>query len=571
MNFVAKLIAKRKKAVKSRKKKKDKKKKVKKKKETKKTVKKEERKLGVFVSRPRLNAISKLFFIIIKNIKIILRSKVSALLFILGPLLIVFLIALAFNTSTLYDLNVAVYSESYSTMSNGIVDNLSTSQYNVIKMESETDCIDSVKFDDFQVCVVFPSNMILDNSGRNVIKIYVDNSRLNIAHLISSQISSKVYVSAEELSEGMVSNILIVLDTVNTEAVQSQATVTNLNTLNEEAASEASSASSEITNIDLSYSAVDTTTIDTALSEIKSDYNMSDTEVSDLTSAISSLESQYNSLADKASTASTSLESSSSDLSSVKSNLASEAEKIAKIEESINTMVSSIDTIKITNVENIVTPVRTSIEPISSSNSYLLYIIPSILMMIFMLVGLLLSSSNIISEKKSLAYFRNFITPTNDFLFIIGQFLSIILLIILEIVIVMGTLYYFVPEPGVYSYLLAGLVLLLIATLFIFTGMIIGHMLNTKETVILAAVSLAIILLFFSNTILPLETLSTLTRSIVFYNPFVLGESILKKILLFNSGFKDISFMFYHLVGFTVAVFIGAIVTRYVFKRFYSS
>ncbi|MBT3985152.1 ABC transporter permease [archaeon] len=156
--------------------------------------KEEKQELNVFVGRPRLNVITKLYYIMAKNFKLILRSKISALLLLLGPLLIVFLLALAFNTSTLYDLNVAVYSESYSSISEDIVSNLSTSQYNVLRMDSETDCIDAIKFDDFQVCVIFPTNMILDNSANNVITIYVDNSRMNIAHLISAEISSKVYI-----------------------------------------------------------------------------------------------------------------------------------------------------------------------------------------------------------------------------------------------------------------------------------------------------------------------------------------------------------------------------------------
>jgi len=213
----------------------------------------EEEKVDVFVERPKLNSITKLFYIILKNFRILLRSKLSAFLFILGPLIIIFLIALAFNTSTLYDLNVAAYSESYSSISETIVTNLSDSQYNVVKMESEAACIDSIKFDDFQVCVVFPSNMILDNSANNIIKIYVDNSRLNIAHLISSEITSKVSVSAEELSSDMVTTILVVLDNVNTNVVQTQATTTNLKNINAQLTSELNSAESGLTGVDLTY------------------------------------------------------------------------------------------------------------------------------------------------------------------------------------------------------------------------------------------------------------------------------------------------------------------------------
>ncbi len=534
--------------------------------------KKEEKKdLDVFVGRPKLNVLTKLYYIMAKNFKLILRSKISALLLLLGPLLIVFILALAFNTSTLYDLNVAVYSESYSTISEDIVSNLSTSQYNVIRMDSETDCIDAIKFDDFQVCVIFPTNMILDNSANKVITIYVDNSRMNIAHLISAEISSKVYISAEELSEDMVSSILTVLDSVNADVTQSQAVVTNINSLNSEATSSASGASSDLSAIDLTYSAVDATTVDSEIAEIAGDYNMSTSIFSDLSAAVSSIVSTYSSLSTKVDAASSSITTSNTDLSTLSSTLASQQEKITTVETNLNNMATNIDSIKITNVDNIVTPVRTSIQPISSSNNYLLYIIPSILLMIFMFVALLLSSSNIIDEKKSLAYFRNFITPTNDSLFIIGHYLSTILILTFEVAITLATLYYFVPSPGINAYLLSGAVLIVLCSLFIFMGMLIGYMFNTKETVTLTALSAGIILLFFSNTILPLETLSSVTRKIVFYNPYVLGESILKKLLLFNASFSEISMFFYLLIGFAIAVLAGAVFTRYLFKRFYSS
>lgn len=541
------------------------------KKEEQKKLVKEKENIELFIERPHINPFIKLYTIIIKNFKLVLRSKLSALLFILGPLVLIFLLALAFNTTTLYDLNIAVYSESYSTLSDTIVTNLSDSQYNVIKMSSEEECIDSVKFDNFQVCMVFPKDMILDNSANNIIKIYVDNSRLNIANLISNQVTSKVSIAAESISEDMVSTILIVLDTVNNEVAQTSATTTNLQSINSQISTSTSSISSDISEIDLSSTAVDTSATDSAISSIQNSYNISSSSFSTLKTAIDNIVNAYNSLNSKTTAASTKLSEANTEISAVKTNIASEKEKIKKISDSLGVISSSIDTVKITNVENIVTPVRTKIEPISFNNNYLLYIIPSILILVFMFVSILLSSSNIIAEKTSTAYFRNFITPTNDFLFILGQYISIMVIALLQIAVVIATLFYFVPEPGIVAYLLVGVVLATIASLFIFVGMLVGYMFNTKETVTLASLSIGIFLLFFSNTIIPLETISGVTRKIIYYNPFILGESIIKKLLLFNAGFNEISLSFFILIGFAIAVLAGAIVSRYMFKKFFSA
>ena len=87
-----------------------------------------------------------------------------------------------------------------------------------------------------------------------------------------------------------------------------------------------------------------------------------------------------------------------------------------------------------------------------------------------------------------------------------------------------------IPEHPTLSLIIR--IAVIIFLILIFIGMIIGYLFNTKQSVSLASISLAIILFFFSNTLLPLEIMSSTTRKVLLYNPFVMGESILKKILL---------------------------------------
>jgi ABC-type polysaccharide/polyol phosphate export permease len=98
--------------------------------------------------------------------------------------------------------------------------------------------------------------------------------------------------------------------------------------------------------------------------------------------------------------------------------------------------------------------------------------------------------------------------------------------------------------------------------------MLFGYLFNTKQTVTLATISAAMIMLFFSNTILPLETLSSYTRNIVQYNPFIIGETMLKKVLLFGSSYTGIAEPVYLLLGFSFSVLIGAILARSLSKKY---
>lgn len=522
------------------------------------------RKEFLFLEKASTNPFLKLFYIIQKNLKLVLRSKISALIFIFGPLLIISLAALAFNTSTLHDLNIATYSESYSDMSESIITNLTNSQYNVQKLESEPDCIDGVKFGDYHVCIVFPSNLVLDNSENNVIKIYVDNSRINIANLISSQITTKVAVESSSLSTEIVTQILTALDTANTESTQTSSILNTAITDNNEMKSTIDSSYSSTSSIDLSYTTIDTAAIDTELSLIQSAHNISSTELTNLNTIIDTLQTSYSSMASKMTTASDTIITLNTNLPTLSAQVSTTTTKLQEANTNINSVTSSIDEIKVTNVNSIVTPIKTSIEPISSTNSYLLYILPSILVLLIMFVALLMSSSAIITEKESRAYFRNFITPTNGLLFLIGEFLTNMIILTFQITLMLFVLYLFfggMLDKDIL--LLTGLGLVVIAIFFVLMGMLFGYLFSTKQTVTLASISAGIIMLFFSNTILPLETLSQYFRDIVYYNPFVIGESMLKKIILFYSTFSGISGMIYTLLILCGILFILVILARY--------
>ena len=54
---------------------------------------------------------SALLKIIKKNLKLLIRSKGSALIIILGPLLVIFLVGIAFDNLNTFSLNIGTYSE----------------------------------------------------------------------------------------------------------------------------------------------------------------------------------------------------------------------------------------------------------------------------------------------------------------------------------------------------------------------------------------------------------------------------------------------------------------------------
>ncbi len=111
------------------------------------------------------------------------------------------------------------------------------------------------------------------------------------------------------------------------------------------------------------------------------------------------------------------------------------------------------------------------------------------------------------------------------------------------------------------------LAIFIIASVFILLGMLIGYLFKTEETSTLAAISVSSILLFFSNTILPTESLPSAFREMIKYNPFVLSESIIKKILLFNADLGLVANSLYVLIGLFAILFVVGYISRELTKR----
>jgi predicted PolB exonuclease-like 3'-5' exonuclease len=156
----------------------------------------------------------KLTEIIKKNFRLLTRSKSSALIVLLGPLLLILLISMAFNTTSLYDIKIGTYSGEYSELSNDIIEKLNQDEFNVVKMNSQDECINSIKSNDLHVCAVFPDNLGV-NSDEGI-QFYVDQSRMNLVYIIINSVSTKVSVTSTELSTALTNTLLNSINTADT-------------------------------------------------------------------------------------------------------------------------------------------------------------------------------------------------------------------------------------------------------------------------------------------------------------------------------------------------------------------
>ena len=496
---------------------------------------------------------NKLLTIIKKNFKILIRSKSSALIIIFGPLLLILLVGTAFNTASLYDIKVGAYSETYSELSESIITKLQDEQYKVIKTESQDNCINGVKSGIYHLCVIFPPNLEIKEGAENLVEIYVDQSRMNLVYAIKSSITSKVSSRSKEISTGLTGIIVSQLEESAKSLEEKKATLSSLRASTGNIGSKINSLVS--TSKDITES-INTTYDELAqLEELNlKQQNVSGSYYKGMKILIEALKVEMRLFNSSTSTISQNSENLLTDIASYTDN-------IRDIETTTSKIIQDVNAIQVKDVESIVSPIKTETKTVTAERTHINYLFPTLIMIVIMFVSLLLSSITVIREKLSPAYFRNFISPTSSFLFIFGTYLTNILIIVLQVAIVLGVMLFIQPEMST-TLLNLGAAVLIITSVFILLGMIVGYLFSSEETATVGAISLGTILLFFSNTIIPLETLPIWIKQIVDYNLFVVSDNILRALILFKQPLESTLQQIYILITYTV-IFIVLIAIIY--------
>ncbi len=507
---------------------------------------------------------SKLFHIISKNLKLLLRSKGSALIILLGPLFLILLIGTAFNSSNVYGIKVGIYADHYTPLGESLVQELAGKQFNVMKITTKDSCLEQLKAGDLHICSIFPADLSIDKESKII--FYVDPSRINLVYLVIEGISSKVQTKSEEISLQLTKGILEVLTTTKTTLATLQNYPTQITEASQEGNTHLQEANALLKEQDFGIKEqdFDLDNFQRTIEQIQTTKNVS------MNSVLGAFGRLKQTLRDKITIINNNAKirnSASTTLQATQQTLDRQEELAATLEEALTTLYTTIDRVAITSAGKIVSPISTSIEPIVAKKTHLNYLFPTLLMMIVLFMGILLSAILIIREKTGISYFRNFISPTNEILFIFGNYITNILIIFLQLFIVCGVALYFFGKTLLPLLPQLGLILLIFTTFFIFLGMIIGYLFKSEETSILAAISISSLCLFFSNTILPLETLPGFIKNITAYNPFVLGENLLRKIMIFQTGLPALQDTIYIALGMVGLAFILVIITNMINKR----
>ena len=563
----------------------------------------------------------KFFRIIGKNFRILWRSRSSIFIVLFVPVLAVILLGMAFNNLKSEGITTGIYVKEGTDITNSIINRLDE-KFEVIKFDSEADCINSVLNGKTQVCAVF-DKLIVEESKENKIIFHVDYSKINLVWMIIDVASSTVYEKSEEISFDLTTILINKLKQTQSVIKNQSAVVEDLRKSNNDMEEVINKVYADLSGLDLEIDLEDMHIINleeridkveegmdsirkqiqkatAAFEDVKDaidDLNLNSNESQEITSLLDGLESDLNNLSKKVNASNAVLTNISSLINKIETKIEEVKIKFENVEKVKEDTIDSLDivkdiltkskadldalqnslsgineniaSIKITNASNIITPINTIIEPIIPEKTYLNYIFPTLIAMVVMFTSVLFSSTAIVFEKNSKAFFRNFITPTSEWIFIAARYTTDILVIGVQVFLFIAISAYFLNVQIIQGIWLSLLALFLISSLFILLGMTVGYIFNLQQISALAAISLSSIMLFLSNTIIPIESMSSAIRMIAKFNPFVIAEGMLRKTIVYNLGLGSIASDIYLMIGYSAVILvIIAVIVRLTKKEF---
>jgi ABC-type multidrug transport system permease subunit len=460
---------------------------------------------------------------------------------------------------------------------------------------------------------MFPKGFAIGKNASNEIRFAVDYSQMNLVWTVLNAMTAGISARSYELSRNLTSVILNAVEFTRREVAERKQTLVDLTTENDEIGQRLSNVQAELAEIELAFDPAEfglgnLTSSKTivknwvdnslalgrnALAEARHFINAADglvrssaagssvgtalaaslqasiTDIGELSERLETTESIVQSeysgfsrlidhIAGRITQAKSQLDMARSaqvftidELDLARGLLDQALLNILVLQKSLNGIDKVISAIQVTDPEAIVQPVRTSIIPVVAEKSYLNYLFPSLMALVMMFTALLIAPTIVLFERNSPAYFRNFMTPAKGWVFVASIFVSVALLLLVQLAVILAVAAIFFTQM-LNSLAIGLVVVLLFASICIFIGMIVGYVFPSEETAMLASIALGTVMLFLSGIVIPVESMPGFMMKLSSMNPLALGSSLLRRSLLFNAPLSEMLGGIFLLVLFAV-------------------
>jgi len=508
---------------------------------------------------------------------LIVHSKFSSTILILGPILLIFIVSMGLSDPGLKNINANVYVSDRSSFTEAFVDNLRARSFIVEESGSLEECVNEVRNTGKNVCIQLKKYDVdipdkfnltdeeVDKSGMGYsVHLHTDFSRQRVAWGVINSVQIAINDFASNIRSSLSSKLKIAIGEYRGDIRERRQEIKEI-----------------IDILDEIEQGVSQTKV-----VLKSDLDNIDSLMDDLEARMDRLNRENSSIINQYGLGifwqlSSAWQSSYymgdvnklySDLEGFEQDLRDARNDLQKTYDDLGELERGLESIGSINMDYLLNPIPLSYESLSGDVTgefkvelgFLDYLFPSFLSFFILLVSVIFSSNFIMKERTGNAYIRNVLSKTSTFTFLLGNFLSVLLIVLVQCFIILVIADFFFNVLLITNFFSLLVIILLAGSIFISLGMLIAYIFGSQETAVIATVSLSLLLIIFSPLVSPLETLPDFLRMILTYSPLVLIEDLFKRILIFETGLgpnvhKLIVLATYFLTLFVTTLFINEI------------
>jgi len=194
--------------------------------------------------------------------------------------------------------------------------------------------------------------------------------------------------------------------------------------------------------------------------------------------------------------------------------------------------------------------------------NYTTYMVPGILALLVTIIGMFLSSMNVVREKEIGTIEQINVSPVKKYQFVTGELLPFWFIALFELAfgLLLAHLIFKIPMLGS-LWLVFG-----VASVYLFAvlgvGLFISTLVNTQQQAMFLAWFFAVVFIMMSGLFTPVESMPEWARQLNLINPIAYFISMLRMILLKGSRFSDLIRPFFSVVLYAV-VALSLAVWRY--------
>jgi ABC-type multidrug transport system permease subunit len=481
--------------------------------------------------------------IVKKNLETLFNSKLSSLILILGPVLLIVIVGVALQDSSIKNIKAGLYSEENDSFVESFSENLRSKSFIIHRESSLEECKTNVIEGKTHVCIEIKKREenIKDYYTYDV-TLYVDFSKQRIVWRIIGSVQGIVEQESYKTRQVMVEDIktkakrialevqekedLLTTIIINIEDVEGQ--ITNVIKKEADATRSIREIRNNISSIKIKLQFLSDMWGEEYFNSISNNVTQNIYQIDQKLGEIHmSLDSNQPLLDSK------------TKLGYAKNHLVSTRDALSEIRIDLENL-EAIETERIT--DPIVLTYRSTTHEqggeIQKNLEFLDYLFPSFLIFFILFTSIITSAIITIRERSSDAYIRNIASKRNGINFVLSIFITCFVIIAIQTTIILLLARYFLNVDPLINLIQLIYVLIIAISIFTLIGIALGYVFNSYESTIVGAISLVLLFFIFSSTITPAETLTKTLSEIANLLPLTLLETKIRLVMIFSSTLK---------------------------------